>query len=531
MATVQRWTGVETKALRLAMRQTVRGFAEHLGVEPKTVSKWEHRGGTIILLPESQALLDTALRRASAEVQERFDASMGLSRGGADKPSNPTDNATTGPPPDTVLVQIQVNGREVFVPVHRRTLLQAGVALVGLGAPEDMLGLSRSEPLPADMAMNLPWSRDGALHTIDDWVTSGPVDRRAFTVLSGVDLSAATGTYWTGEQRQLPLPLTGRGGVGHDLLEQIEQSIPVLQRLDDVNGGGAHLAYVGAHFRSVAVLLRQGGHTDMVERRLFAALADIGQLAGWMAFDAGQHGLAQRYFFTTLRAAKEAGYQSMAAHVFADLAFQAASREQAADATGLGEAAVRVAAGEPATVRASVATRLAYGYAIAGRLKDFERAYQSGLDALTDRRDEDEPAWMYFLTSNHLDTQAGYALVHAGVLGQDAGDRQAAHVLLGRGEQLLRTGAHDFPLDDASQRRALFEGAWLSVAAASRGDLPHATALGRQAVARTAKVQSPRSMEVLGKLAGRLRWRVRDRHVSDFLPELEAALSRQPSKA
>jgi hypothetical protein len=60
----------------------------------------------------------------------------------------------------------------------------------------------------------------------------------------------------------------------------------------------------------------------------------------------------------------------------------------------------------PATVRASVATRLADGYAIAGRMGDFERAYQSGLDALTRCRDGDEPAWMYFLTPSHLDTQA-----------------------------------------------------------------------------------------------------------------------------
>jgi mannose/cellobiose epimerase-like protein (N-acyl-D-glucosamine 2-epimerase family) len=97
----------------------------------------------------------------------------------------------------------------------------------------------------------------------------------------------------------------------------------------------------------------------------------------------------------------------MAAHVLADLAFQAATREHAADAIGLGEAAAGVAAAAPATVQASVATRLAYGYAIAGRMGDFDRAYQSGLDALARCNDGEEPAWMYFLTPSHLDTQAG----------------------------------------------------------------------------------------------------------------------------
>ncbi|MBP2322637.1 transcriptional regulator with XRE-family HTH domain [Kibdelosporangium banguiense] len=527
MVAVERWTGAETKALRLAMRHTVRGFAEHLGVGPKTVSKWEQRGDTITLLPETQEILDTALRRAPDEVRERFAASVEVRSEIADVPSEPLDRDSAGLPPETVLVPVQVNGREVLVAIPRRTLLQAGLgaALTSFAMPEGGLGVLTGPPLPADAAMNLPWSRDGMLRVVDGWVESGLIDRRPLPVISGKALRRATADYWNDGPQQLPLPLTTpTGGVGHEVLEQIEQSIPALQRLDDANGGGAHLAYVGAYFRSVAVLLRQGSHPDRVERRLFAALADIGQLAGWMAFDAGKHGLAQRYFFTTLRASKEAGYRSMAAHVFADLAFQAASREQSGDAIGLGEAAVRVAAGEPATLRASVATRLAYGYAVAGQLKDFERSYQMGLEALTDRG-EDEPAWMYFLTPNHLDTQAGYALVHAGVLSQDADDRQMADALLDRGGQLLDTGAHNRSLADASQRRAMFEGSWLAVAAASRGDLVNAVAYGQQAVARTARVQSPRSMDVLGKLAGRLRWRAQDRHVSSFLPELEAALS------
>jgi transcriptional regulator with XRE-family HTH domain len=528
MVAVERWTGAKTKALRLAMRKTVRDFAERLGVEPKTVSKWEQRGETITPLPETQEILDTALRRASDEVQERFATLVGVSPESTDVPRTPLDSASAGLPPETVLVPVQVNGQEVLVAVDRRTLLRAGAgtALAEFTFPSGALGQQSGPTLSAEAAMTLPWSRDGMLRVIDDWVTSGPIEHRTFPVVSGADLQRMTAKYRKSEPDQLPLPIEAAGGTGHELVEQIEQTIPVLQRLDDANGGNAHLDYVGAYFRSVAVLLRQGGHAGAIEQRLFTALADIGQLGGWMAFDAGKHGLAQRFFFTTLRASKEAGYRSMAAHVFADLAFQAASREQAGDAVALGEAAVHVAADEPATLRASVATRLAYGYAVAGRLMDFERAYQRGQEALTNRGD-DEPVWMYFLTPNHLDTQAGYALVHAGVLSQDGGDRHAAQALLDRGEQLLSTGAHAWPLDDASQRRALFEGAWLAVAAASRGDLAQAATFGRQAVARTARVQSPRSMDVLEKLAGRLRWRAQDRHVRGFLPELEAVLSTQ----
>jgi hypothetical protein len=218
--------------------------------------------------------------------------------------------------------------------------------------------------LPADVEMDLPWSRSGTLGVIDDWVVSGLLDRRFFLAVSSAALTSVASGYLSAESGTLTSALDS-GGVDNPLLEQIEQSIPLLQRLDDAHGGGAHLAYVGAQFRAVALLLRQGGHPATVERRLFAALAELGQLVGWMAFDAGQHGLAQQYFFTALRAARQAGYRSMGAHVLADLAFQAAAREQPSDAVELGETAAQMAARMPATVRASVGTRLAYAYAIA----------------------------------------------------------------------------------------------------------------------------------------------------------------------
>ena len=74
MAPVRRWTGVEAKALRQAMRLSVREFAEHTGVDRRTVNKWDARGSSITLLPDTQRLMDSALRLADDEVRARFDA-------------------------------------------------------------------------------------------------------------------------------------------------------------------------------------------------------------------------------------------------------------------------------------------------------------------------------------------------------------------------------------------------------------------------------------------------------------------------
>ncbi|MGH2371010.1 MAG: carph-isopro domain-containing protein [Chloroflexota bacterium] len=434
---------------------------------------------------------------------------------------------------DTAPYHWRDNGRTPRPPLPELT---AWVLSRELGRPvtaaELWKGRANGSPLvlPADIDMGGPWSRASTLGLLDDWVVAGLLDRRHFLAVSGTTILDIATRYPTGDPGRLAAALE-RGSVDNPLLTQIEQSIPLLQRLDDAHGGGAHLPYVGAQFRAVALLLRQGGHPAGVECRLFAALAEIGQLAGWMALDAGQHGLAQRYLFTGLRAAREADYHPMAAHVLADLAFQAATREHSRDAIALGQAAVRIAAVSPAGVRACVQTRLAYGHALAGQLDDFERAHATGLDTIADRDPAEEPAWMYYLTPNHLDTQAGYALTHAGTLAAATGEHQTGTALLRRGERLLRTGAHALPVDHPAQRRALFEGAWLSVAAAGQGDLEQACTIGNLAVTRLNGVQSARSAQVLRLLARRLRRCGRNEYVRDFLPTLDAAVARQPVPA
>lgn len=375
--------------------------------------------------------------------------------------------------------------------------------------------------VPADALMHLPWERTHTLTILNDWIRAGLLDRRHFLAISGAALSGiATGF------RLDPAALTrGLDGAGASdpLLAQIEQTVPFLQRLDDASGGGRHLPYIGAQLRSVSLLLHHGGLSTSSERRVFTALAEIAQLAGWMAFDAGQHGIAQRYYFTALRAAREAGYRSLAAHVLADLAFQAATREHPADALALGEVAVSTASGTPTAVRASVATRVGYAHALAGDLTQFDRHHQGGLDLLTNSRG-DNPPWMYYLTPNHLDAQAGYALIHAGTLTTDRGHSRA---LLRRGRDLLATGAHTTPLSDTSQqRRALFEGAWLAVAAAHLGDLPAACHLAGTAITRLDAVHSVRSTDVLHRLHTRLRRARSNEHVRDTLPPLTQALTR-----
>jgi hypothetical protein len=72
MVSVNRWTGHEARALRLAKRMSLTAFAAHLGISERTLSTWERRGTAIGIRQHSQALLDTSLRSSPPEVHERF---------------------------------------------------------------------------------------------------------------------------------------------------------------------------------------------------------------------------------------------------------------------------------------------------------------------------------------------------------------------------------------------------------------------------------------------------------------------------
>lgn len=77
MTVVFEWTGLHTRALRLAMRMSVRGFAEYLGSSVRAVSKWENLGLARRPRPDMQAALDTALQRCDAQTRERFAHQIG----------------------------------------------------------------------------------------------------------------------------------------------------------------------------------------------------------------------------------------------------------------------------------------------------------------------------------------------------------------------------------------------------------------------------------------------------------------------
>ncbi len=161
--TVRQWTGREAKALRAALRMTVHEFAGYLGVAARTVAKWDARGSGIQPMSQTQAILDTALAKASGDVQARFAAAVSDSLANrtiaVDSVSNPGERRveagvptfSSGPIPQSgILLPVVVDGRQILLPLDAAAVAGRGLALAvnlvpSLGNP------SRLEAKPANV--------------------------------------------------------------------------------------------------------------------------------------------------------------------------------------------------------------------------------------------------------------------------------------------------------------------------------------------------------------------------------------------
>ncbi|MFN2494699.1 MAG: hypothetical protein ABR608_02155, partial [Pseudonocardiaceae bacterium] len=201
-----------------------------------------------------------------------------------------------------------------------------------------------TEPLD-DRVLCAPWNHRG---TVEAAVLlrsgGGRMERRVFLKLTGPALTAPVHQWLVHEPGPLVSGLSGRR-VSAGLVDRFTAMIAELRRMDDVAGGGTVLSLAQHEFDLVAGLLDQASYNEPTGRKLHVLLANLGQLAGWGAYDAGQPGLAQRYNVAALRAAHSADDRALGAHILASMAKQTAHQGRPAEAVTLVETAVLGARG------------------------------------------------------------------------------------------------------------------------------------------------------------------------------------------
>ncbi len=113
--------------------------------------------------------------------------------------------------------------------------------------------------------------------------------------------------------------LTGRPPeVGTDEVSELEQAVTVFRRWDASGAGGLRRKAVVGQLNAVAESL--GEHNSpAITRRLFQVTAELAQLTGWMAYDQGLFGVAQRYYLLALHACREGVCPDLGAKIIGDM--------------------------------------------------------------------------------------------------------------------------------------------------------------------------------------------------------------------
>jgi hypothetical protein len=343
---------------------------------------------------------------------------------------------------------------------------------------------------------------------------------------SGPDLTAAV----IDQLRGVELAARNRSGHEYVMPEQVDLigvHVAALRRLDDRHGGGAlSRRYVAAELRNVMDLVRHANYDVEIGRSLLTIVADLAQLLGWLHFDSGRHGAAERYLLLSVGVCRAIGATDRSANAIGMLSYVSAFAGHGPQAVQLAEAAsVECRDGDP-VLRARLLDREATAAAADGDLGRFRRCATEATELLGRGQAQDAPSFLYYFTPTQLAAEAGLGLVMLA-------ERTAAQRprLLSEGIDTLRDSAGGLADADSAvngpayARSGLLHTTFLARACLLKGDLDEAVAALRTGIGLLPQVQSPRGRNYLRGLRPFLARRARSATVGDLLPELDAALS------
>jgi hypothetical protein len=291
--------------------------------------------------------------------------------------------------------------------------------------------------------------------------------------------------------------------VTSDQVEAIRRTFGVFQELDVMRGGGHARQQLAAYLTStVTPLLRSNDASTGAGRALYEAGAEQLYLIGWMAFDDGEHVLAQRYLIQALRLSHEARSPELGAHVLAGLSDQATLTghpDQGLQLARAGRAGLRQ--GHSPACCADLWALQARAEAALGDGKAAAHSVLESQRAADDIHLADEPEWARFIDAAYLNGEYGHAFRDLDEPEEAA--RFAARSAAEAGRQ-------------SRARRGSLAHATLARAALSNHDLEAAATEAASTVRLAATVRSSRSADAVGDLRNRLSPHQDSRPVADF---------------
>jgi tetratricopeptide (TPR) repeat protein len=410
---------------------TNESFAEHLDLAERTVAYWRERPDSIPR-QRTQEILDAALERASDHAKGTFARMLAVERGSGQQPAK-GDIAQVGAGPAADSGQV--------------------VALI-----DDLVG--------ADMADRQEVSQA-------DWLSG-----TASSVITGYLFSSPT---WHREEA----PLTATPNAAAARIRSVAQH---LMDIDFQFGGGYVRRMLLFYFQSEIAPLLRAPQQEPVRREIFGAAAEVAQLLGWSAYDAGRHGAAQRYFMQGLRLATEAADPVLGGRLLSNLSHQANYLGRYDEALQFARAAQASGAGRASsTVTAMFLAMEARALASSGDARLCARTLNLAEQAFARRDASQDPRWISYFDELELAGEAAHCF-------RELGRPNETQMFAARAIHLIATPA----------RTRAFIGMVTAAGAFKAGNLDEALAHATEAVSLAGSLQSSRYLRYLTDFHGTL---------------------------
>ncbi len=328
------------------------------------------------------------------------------------------------------------------------------------------------------------------------------VDRRSFLAAAPFAAVAAVGPsrdWLLNTLNQQPEP--GPNVRAEDVLA-VKNMFGEFQKMDVLQGGGTGRLILAEYMNQHVYPLLRRTHSESVRKSLCEAAAEQTYLLGWMAYDNGEHGVAQRYLIQSLRLAEESKNAALGAHVLAGMADQATllgspdegRRLAQAGRAGLGRDASHACMADLWALEARALAKL-------GDKKAAAQAVNRSEAEFSIVRPEEEQEWAAFIDPAYLH---GEHAVTFRDLGQSETSEQHAQQSINHARKQQRA------------RRGAMSQAALAASHLQRRDLEAAHSAGLRTLSLSRQVRSTRCVEAVQDLQRRMEPYGKHRLVADF---------------
>ncbi|MFF1820415.1 hypothetical protein ACFVWG_24125 [Kribbella sp. NPDC058245] len=291
--------------------------------------------------------------------------------------------------------------------------LIAEVLSQAIGRTLTLSDIGLSAPEPVDRRLGLDYDSPAATR-FGDLTSLWDADLRDAQII--VDAAPDPGAWsdstlrWllrdeSGDTRHEPSPGAGQMvGVGD--VASVRATVDAFASLDDSFGGGRARRALIQYLQTDLNAMLHGRFSDSVRPELFRAAAEGTLLAAWMSYDAGVHGLAQRYFIQALKLADFADDQLLGGSILDAMSHQATYLGRGGDAVNLARAARSGTRGiaTPGLI-AHFHAMEARALAVSGDASGAGKALNSAVRVYEKRQPGVEPDWISYFDDAELSAE------------------------------------------------------------------------------------------------------------------------------